>query len=230
MMHIVTILMYIVGALLLLLLFLALFILLIPFRYRLEGGYDSRPWFIFKIRCSPAFIFDGKWDEAENKDLKARIMIFGIPFKIDLQKIGKKNQTEDKKEKNIKKKKKGTAAITSILDKEFRKRGTALIGDLLRILKPDQISIRGKIGFEEPHYTGYLAALTNSINYSCHNTFIDLEPVFDDGYLAIELMLKGRIRLGLILVKVGWFFFINRIRSFSVRSNGDNFNLAASTE
>jgi len=223
----VMILLYLVGALILLLFILVFFILLVPFRYRLEGGYDSRPWLIFNIRCSPAFIFDGKWDEAESKTLKARIILFGIPIKIDLQNMGKKDQIEEKKEKSNKI---GTAVITSILDKEFRRRGIVLIRDLFRILKPEHFSIKGKIGFAEPHYTGYLAAFSNSVRYCCQNTFIDLEPVFEEEYLEVEATLRGRIRLGLILVKVGWFFFINRIRTFSVRSGGEKLSPATSID
>lgn len=227
-MHIVITLLYIVGALLLLLLFLVFFILLVPFRYRLQGGYDSRPWFIFNIRCSPAFIFAGKWDEEEKKALKARIILFGIPIKIDPHKMWKKEEKEQLKANN--KKKNGMAAITSILDKEFRRRGIKLVRDLINILKPDQFSIKGKIGFEEPHYTGWLAALINSINFSCQNTFIDLEPVFEGEYFAFEFMLRGRIRLGRMLIKVGWFFFVNRIRNYSVRSGGKSLEPVASIE
>lgn len=226
-MHIVITLLYIVVILLLLFLFLVIFILLVPFRYRLEGGYDTSPWFIFNIRCSPAFIFDGKWDEAENKDFKARLVLFGIPIKIDPQKMGKKDQTVIKKTKSNKKKKKKLASVTAILDKEFRRRGMVLIKDLLRIVKPDQLSIKGKIGFEEPHYTGWLVAFSNSINYSCQNTFIDLEPVFEEEYLAVESILKGRVQLGLIIVKVGWFFLINRLKHSSFRSGGKTLSPAA---
>jgi hypothetical protein len=220
-------LLYIIGALILLLLFLVFFILLVPFRYYLDGGYDLRPWFRFKIRCSPALIFVGKWDEAENKDLQARIILFGILIKIDPQKIRKKDKTEEKKEESNQNEKTGKTAITAILDKEFRRRGIVLMRDLFRILEPDQFSIKGKIGFAEPHYTGWLTALVNSINYSCHNTIIDLEPVFDDEFLAIESTLRGRIFLGLVLVKVGWFFFINWIRNISFRSSGETVNPAA---
>lgn len=229
-MHIVITLLYIVGALLIVLLFLVFFILLVPFRYRLEGGYDSRPWFIFNIRCSPAFIFAGKWDESENKDLKARIILFGIPIKIDPQKMRKNDKSEKKKARSKNTLEKGMTAISLILDKEFRRRGVVLIRDLLRILEPDQFIIKGKIGFAEPHYTGWLAALTNSIYYCCHNAFIDLEPVFEDEYYAFNSTLRGRIRLGLILIKIGWFFLINRIRHFSVRTGRQALSPAASAE
>jgi hypothetical protein len=229
-MQILITLLYIICALFLLLLFLVFFILLVPFRYRFEGGYDTRPWFKFKIRCSPAFIFAGKWDEAENKDLHARFILFGIPIKIDPQKMGNSDETEEKKDKSNKNKRKVKAAIIAIIDKEFRRRGLTLIRDLFRILEPEQLSIKGKIGFAEPHYTGWLAAFSNSIKYSCHNTFIDLEPIFEDEYFAIESTLSGRILLGLVLVKIGWFFFINWVRNISVRSGGETLSPAASLE
>ena len=226
-MHIVISLLYTVVILLLLFLFLVIFILLVPFRYRLEGGYDTNPWFIFNIRCSPAFIFDGKWDKAENKDFKARLVLFGIPIKIDPQKMVKKDQTVIKKTKSNKKKKKRLASVTAILDKEFRRRGMILIRDLLRIVKPDQLSLNGKIGFAEPHYTGWLVAFSNSINYSCQNTLIDLEPVFEEEHLEVESILKGRVQLGLIIVKVGWFFLINRLKHSSFRPGGKTLSPAA---
>jgi hypothetical protein len=229
-MQILITLLYITGALILLLLLLVSFILLVPFRYRLKGGYDTRPWFRFRIRCSPAFIFAGKWDEAENKDLQARIILFGIPIKVDPQKMGKSDKEEKKKDISNDNKKKGKAAIISILDKEFRRRGLALISDLLGILKPEQLSIKGKIGFTEPHYTGWLAAFLNSIYYSCHPAFIDLEPVFDDECFTIESKLSGRIPLGLILIKVGWFFFISWIKNISVSSGGEALSPAATLE
>ena len=106
----------------------------------------------------------------------------------------------------------------------------ALIRDLKSILRPDQFSIKGKIGFEEPHYTGWLAALANSIHYSCQNTFIDLEPVFEDEYFALESTLRGRLRLGLILIKVGWFFFINWVRNSFVWVSRKSLDIAASIE
>ncbi len=65
-----------------------------------------------------------------------------------------------------------------------------LIRNLLLILKPGQFNITGKIGFADPFYTGLLAALTNVINYSGINIFVDLEPVFEEECLAIKSTLK----------------------------------------
>ena len=208
-MIILTTVLYILGILLVLLLLIVLFILLIPFRYKAQAGYEQNPWFNFWIRCSPAFILAGAWNERQNMPLKVKFILFGIPLSIDPEKTGKKEKVKKEKKKL---KKKGFKSALSIIDKDLRVRGINLIKDLLQILKPDLIYINGKIGFDEPHLTGWLAAVTNTLKYSCRTTFVELEPVWGDEYYEFETLIKGRLRVGLILVKAGWFFFKIRTR------------------
>jgi len=213
----------ILGIILLLVIIIALFVLLVPFRYRLEGGYENRPWINFNLRCSPAFILNGTWDKQKYTELNARLILFGIPLKINLKKSGKKNKVDkEKKEKG----KKNFLSLLPVIDKDFRIRGITLIKDLSKILKPDQLTFKGKIGFEEPHQTGWLAAITNSLDYSCEKALIDIEPVWGEEYYEFETMIRGRIRLGLILIKIGWFLFLNRTKQLFNRAEK---NEAAST-
>ncbi len=216
-MVILTILLYIAGSLLALILLLLLFILIVPFRYTVQAGYENSPWFNFNIRCSPAFIIRGAWNDKEQTASggQIRLIIFGLPFKINPQKKGKTKEDEKEKKES---KKKGFQSMLSILDKDLRVRGLKLIKELLQILKPDLFSIKGRIGFEEPHLTGWLAAATNTLKYCCDNAFVEIEPYWEDEYYELETLMKGRIRIGLILVKVGWFFLVNRIKQFSRRS------------
>ena len=208
-MNILYILLYVIVALLLLLLLVIAFVLLVPFRYRFEGGYENRPWLNFSVRCSPAFIISGNWEDGS---LKSKFRLFGIPINIDPQKFKKKAKKEEIT-KSKDKKKKGLAMISSILDREFRRRGMALIRDLVKILKPEELFLKGRIGFAEPHLTGWLAAAVYSLEYCCNQCIIDLEPVWEDEYYAFEARLAGKISVGLILVKVGWFFMISWFRS-----------------
>jgi hypothetical protein len=194
----------------LLLLLLAAFVLLVPFRYRFEGGYESKPSLCFNVRCSPAFIFNGNWEDGS---LKYKFRLFGIPINIDPQKFKKKAKKEEEITKTKDKKKKGLAMVSSILDREFRRRGLALIRDLVNILKPEELFLKGRIGFAEPHLTGWLAAAVYSLEYCCNQCIIDLEPVWEDEYYAFEARLAGKISVGLIVVKVGWFFLISWLRS-----------------
>ncbi len=208
-MNLIFILLNILGIILVLIIIIVIFVLLVPFRYNLKGGYENRPWINFNLRCSPAFILNGTWDKHESTELQARLILFGIPLKFNPKKSGKKNKLDKEKKES---KKKNFLSLLPVIDTDFKLRGIALIKDLSKILEPDLLTIKGKIGFEEPHQTGWLAAITNTLSNCCKNTFIDIEPVWGEEYYEFETMIRGKIRLGLILIKIGWFLFINRIR------------------
>ncbi len=221
--NILIVLLYILGSLLLLLIALLLFILLIPIRYSFNGGYKNHPWLSFSLRCSPAFIISGAWNEQENKLLKTRFTLLGIPINFDPQKF-KKKEKKDKPKRDRKKKK--LSSVLIVLDRDLQARGFALIQDLLYILMPDQLSLKGKIGFDEPHLTGWLAAVTSILDYCCKETLIELEPVWDEEYYELEGIFNGRIRVGVIVVKVGWFLL--KLRARQLFANYRKNNLAAS--
>lgn len=223
-MIILTVTLYILGILLALLLMIVLFILLIPLRYKVKAGYEQNIWFDFSIRCSPAFILTGAWDDRESMPFKVKFILCGIPLTIDPDKTDKKEKA--KKEKKESKKKSFKTAL-AIIDKDLRVRGMALIKELLQILKPDLFFIKGKIGFDEPHLTGWLAAITSSLKYSCKETFLAVEPVWDEEYYELEALLKGRLMVGLILVKIGWFFLKIKTRHLVNRPEKSNFASAA---
>ncbi len=206
-MNILIILLYIIGSLLLLLIALLLFILLIPFRYNIAGGYKNRPWIKVNLRCSAAFIVAGTWDAQEEKVLQTKFILLGIPINFDPQKFKVKRKKVKRKaeEKKRERKKIGISQILLVLDKDLRVGGLALIQDLLRILKPDLVYLNGKIGFDEPHLTGWLAAAAHSLDYCCKEVFIELEPTWENESYEFETVVNGRIRTGLILIKIGWF-------------------------
>lgn len=216
-MIILTSVLYIIGILLALLLLVVLFVLLIPFRYKVQAGYEQNCWFDFWIRCSPAFTLTGSWGERQNMPLKVKFILLGMPLSIDPEKTDKKEKVKVKKEKK-KRKIKGLKSALAIIDKDLRMSGMTLIKDLLQILKPDLFCINGKIGFDEPHLTGWLAAVTNTLKQSCKGIFVDLEPVWGDEHYEFEALIKGRLRVGLILVKAGWFFFRIRTRHLFKKS------------
>ena len=218
-MNILYILLYIIVALLLLLLIMIAFVLLVPIRYRFEGGYENSPWLKFNVRCSPVFIFSGNWEDGS---LKSNFRLLGIPLNIDPQKFKKKAKKEEEITKSKDKKKKGLAMISSILDKEFRRRGMALIRDLVKILKPEELFLKGRLGFAEPHLTGLLAAVVYSLKYCCNQCVLDLELLWEDEYYDLEARVAGIICVGLILVKVGWFFMVSWFRNtFSKTFRGE---------
>lgn len=210
-MIVLTVLLYILGILLALVLLLGLFIMVVPLRYRVQAGFQNQMCFSFNLRCSPALIFNGSWEENESKPLQAKFILFGIPVKIDPQKFKRKEKDEKEKGKEKKKgKNKGSQSLFLALDRDLQVRGISLVKELLRILKPDLFNLKGRIGFDEPHLTGWLAAVTHTLEYSSKEILVDLEPAWEDEYYEFEAFVKGRIMVGVILVKIGWFFLINR--------------------
>jgi hypothetical protein len=221
---ILTVTLYILGILLALLLMIVLLILLVPIRYKVQANYEQNIWFGFWIRCTPAFILTGAWDDRESMPLKVKFILCGIPLSIDPDKTDKKEKAKKEKKER---KKKGFKTTLAIIDKDLRVRGIALIKDLLQILKPDLFSVKGKIGFDEPHLTGWLAAINSTLKYSCKKTFVAVEPVWGEEYYELEALLKGRLIVGFILVKVGWFFFKIQTRHLFNRPGKSNLAPAA---
>lgn len=212
-MTILTIVIYFFGTLLALVLLFTLFFLLVPFGYRARAGYSNHPWLNFSIRCSPAFILAGSWSLQHGDSFKVNFILFGIPLSIDPKKTVKKEKKKHKK--------KGFKAGAFIMDKDLRVRGIIFLKDLLRILKPDHFSLEGKIGFDEPHLTGWLAAFTAILENCCNHTFVDLEPVWEDEQYEFEALIKGSLSAGLILAKTGWFFLSIRTRNLFKRKGND---------
>lgn len=214
-MNILIILLYILGSLLALAIVLVVFMLIVPLRYRVEGGYETRLWVNYNLRWSPAFIFKGEWDEGNSENRQPRILIFGIPLVIKPEKLKPEKEEDEDKGKS---KKKSFPSILTILDKSLRTRGLKLINDLLHILKPDQVEITGQVGFDEPHLTGWLAAVSSSLHYCCRKTCISIKPVWEDECYELNFLIAGRLRLGLMLVKVGWFLLVYKLGQLSRRA------------
>ncbi len=215
-MNILIILLYILGSLFALAIVLAAFILIVPLRYRVEGGYEAGFRINYNLRWSPAFIFKGEWDEGNSENRQPRIHICGIPLVLKPEKLKPEKKEDEDKGKS---KKKSFPSILTVLDKSLRTRGLNLINDLLHILKPDQVEITGKVGFDEPHLTGWLAAVSSSLHYCCRKTCISIEPVWEDEYYELHFLIAGRLRLGLMLIKVGWFLLVYKLGQFSRRAS-----------
>jgi len=73
-----------------------------------------------------------------------------------------------------------------------------LINLTQKLFFSDKIFLNGKLGFDEPHLTGWLAAAAHSLDYCCKKVCIELEPIWESESYEFEPVLNGRIRTGLI--------------------------------
>lgn len=216
-MLVITVLLYALAIIISLLLAVLLFILLVPIRYNLLGGYKNSPWLNFKVKCTPAFILQGTWlEKLENESkLKITFVLFGWPVTINPQRLKKKKTT---KKENKKSRKKGRQRWHIIVDRDLRRDAIKLGQDLLHLLKPERCSFKAIVGFDEPHLTGWLAAVSKAMQNWFKNTSIEIEPCWEEECYEFEALLEGRLLVGLMLIKAGWFFLALQTRRFFRRT------------
>jgi hypothetical protein len=194
----------ILGITLLVLISLCLLILIIPIRYKLDGWFLDSLRLNFNLRFSPLFIVKGNLTNTSTQALHMQVILLGIPITMHPEKWKKKEQKKES-DKKKKRKKKSKSPFLNIIDRDLRVRGMALVGDLLRILKPDKFEVNGVIGFDEPHLTGWLAALCYSLKSCCKNTLINIEPFWDEEHYDFNFLLEGKIIIGQIILKIAGF-------------------------
>lgn len=203
-MAVLMIVLYILGVTLLALIGLCLLFLIIPIRYKLDGGYSELFWLNLDLRCSPLIIARGNIKSAPEAEQRVQLVLLGIPITMHPEKWKRKEKKPEKEKKKHHKKTSGSH-ILSIIDRDLRVRGMALVVDLLRILKPDRLEINGKIGFDEPHLTGWLAALSHSLKYCSKSTLINIEPFWEEEHYDLNFLLEGKVMIGFIMLKVAGF-------------------------
>ncbi|MDD2402016.1 MAG: hypothetical protein PHI90_10095 [Clostridia bacterium] len=83
-----------------------------------------------------------------------------------------------------------------LLDKNVIRVLLELFGKILRRVKPQTFSFKGKLSFEDPYYTGVLAALLSGFSQAA------IEPDFTGEVCDFTFKLKGQVVLIIILFYV----------------------------
>ncbi|MEA1962071.1 MAG: hypothetical protein U9N81_12530 [Bacillota bacterium] len=199
-----TIFLVFVGAILLLLLLLAV----LPVRY--EVKMDYQPGAFCAEGSTGLWRVFGAVFKVEPGENKFCFSIAGIPLS---SKKGKddKERGEPKKKKSSKfSLSKGLGALT---DRLFRDQVFCLGKDIIAIIKPQTLLVDGRIGFSEPHYTAWLMASTEAFRGFCPNEVIQLEPVWDEEYIEMHVRVAGSFILVVILIRVIRFFLNRSVRT-----------------
>lgn len=203
-----TVLLYAIGAILLIILVLFLFVLFVPIRYSFTGQYESLFKVKYKVSFSPLLGFRGNWESAAGNPMQTQLVLAGFNINIDPDKGGAKKEKPEKKKKespNL-----PLSFYLGSYDKNIIKNGLVTIKDILNILKPGKIEFYGRLGFDEPHLTGWLTAV-NSIVEECANwPWFDLEPVWGDEQYDVKFLIEGRIVIFTILFRTARFMLARR--------------------
>jgi len=177
--------------------------IIIPTRYSLYGGYNNNLYCFANIRifyfCKISISYDAQ-------DPFAKLKILGFTTKIDIADLFKEEAAKPKvkeykkillKEINEEKKSNNNETsseiFTSLFQKDIILHALRFLKDLIHILKPKVLIIKGKIGFYEPHHTAWLQAMVSTISELNILKNLHIDPVWDDEHFEGELTVKGQL-------------------------------------
>lgn len=197
-----SVLFYLLGIPILLLLLLLGILLFSPLKYRLEFSLKGDPVARFSVALLPLFslVFS-------LRDYRFKIVAraFGIKMKLSGDKTGS--------EKSLKKKgpgKKGLPFTIKLATRENLLHFFGLFRDVYRIFRPRELRISGTLGFSEPHHTAWLFAALSFLPERLQES-IHLEPEWDE-HLEIEGVVAGSILLFLVLLRAVQFLLSSKTR------------------
>lgn len=172
--------MIILQIILLIILGLIFLILLAPFKYSALMLINEKNninlylnWVIMKVE----FLI-------EEKKPNIKIYILGKRVR-SISPIAKKAKLKDKSEKKK----------TGMPSKDFFVEMFSLIKEVFNILKPKELILRGTYGFEDPSITGILNIIVIFIADAMPWAQIDLNPVFEEEVIQVEIRTYGSVRL-----------------------------------
>lgn len=180
-----------------LLTFLSLLFIL-PVKYSFAGEKYDSAFIKAKVSILLGLIGFYYYNDFEKKNI-TKVTILGLPIKISSKK--KKYKREAKKDMN--------KNFNNYLNKSFIKSSLKSLGKAVLHIKPKKIEIAGKIGFEDPYYTGLICAFKNIFYPRLKNAKISIDTVFEDEVFEGRCLIQGRVIL-LYIAYIGLRLYCSR--------------------
>ncbi len=212
-MAVLTIFLCIVAMILIIIAAICLLLLLIPIQYRFDGGYEHIFFVNFRI-SNGLFAIRGNWHSMPEKSLLVQVIIAGQSFSLHPEKWAKKEKNKEEKKEKKQSKNLSFPAVYRCLERELIGSVMVLLGDLLRILKPKRVVIKGKLGFAEPHLNGWLAAITNMLEQCCEVMKLNIEPVWEEEHYEGTFTIEGAVAICVLLFRLARFMLTRRTLKF----------------
>lgn len=176
---------------------LVLIILLVPLHYKLDLHFNQpglQSMFLLHNCC-----YGLQFIRQEKKIiLQLRLLGFSRPLK---QPSPADKSVQPAKPAPTRKKSLSLQLLKELVqDFDWKEHIGGFVKGIWRIIHPHSILVKARIGFSEPHYTGWLMALAGFLQAMNHSYIIHLDGVWDEPCLEGEISLAGR----LILVQLVW--------------------------
>ncbi|CFX02055.1 Protein of unknown function DUF2953 [Syntrophomonas zehnderi OL-4] len=171
---------------------------------------------------------DAAWDQMPDKlNLSVRNCLYGISFNWKSQTLNwyllfvkrsinldDKGTVKQQSEKPYRQSLKTFfhPLLNMARDLEFRETIRRLAINLWRVIRPQQMTIKVWIGFDEPHYTGWLMGILGILQSLNHVFKIDVTGVWHEPCFKGELKASGRISPARLFGQVIIFIMHPKIR------------------
>jgi len=194
-----------VGKLLIILLaiIISLIVLLlaIPFDYYINLKYDQGIAANIKVLWARFIGVRGTYDNVGA--FEAKFMIFKKEMVLKLKNnIKKKDIKKEKKEDSSTKKKRNKINMRELLDRGFLEQIFSYIKKVVAIIKPKVFNIKLVFGFDDPSITGCLSGFIYYLEAILPKGDFDIQPVFDQETIYLNMNVEGRITMGAILIQL----------------------------
>jgi hypothetical protein len=180
--------------------------MIIPIKYSFKGGYNNSLYCFANVSilyfCKISALYN-----IQDPFVKLKILGFTININPDtfIEKNKKKSQQEHKEINKEKPADSGSMDI-HILKKLFQKdiifHVLGFLKDLIGILKPKTLMLKGKIGFYEPHHTAWLQAIVSTVSALNIFTNLNIDTVWDDEHFEGELIVEGKLAVIVLLFRM----------------------------
>ena len=185
-MHLLSIVLNVILVIFLVLVTLILMALFIPISYRLYGKISdelsyggSFSWLLGCVRFNLI---------SEDIKPKFQVILFGKVIKVKT-----KSDKKHKKKNNVKPKSKN-----KFPGWDFIKEAICFFEDIFNIIRPKVFKIRGVYGLEDPCATGFINAILCTIEGVIPNDCIELNAIYDDEIIDIDILAEGDLKLFII--------------------------------
>ncbi|AUG58179.1 MAG TPA: DUF2953 domain-containing protein [Ruminiclostridium sp.] len=185
----------VLGYILLILLVILLLLLIVPVKYSFTGEKYESAFIKGKVSLLLGFVKLYYYNDFEKKNI-AKITLLGFPVNISYKKKRKKKR-RPKKDKSY-----------NYLNKRFLKSSLKTIGKVILHIKPSKLEISGKIGFDDPYYTGLICAFRNIFYPKFKNAKINIDTVFEDEIFEGSFLIQGRVILFYVVYMVLRLYFL----------------------
>lgn len=149
----------------------------------------------------------------EGKNFKTCFFIMNKSFSFKNDNKPKEKKENKKKINKKSKSKKCNLINKDNLSKKIIGYAISYFADILKIISPKMIELKGVYGFYDPSITGMLCAFIPILNI-IPNAKIDLHPIFDDDNIDVEINICGKIILFFIAYRTLKLILTKEIRKF----------------